>query len=227
MSVVTADLKTKSPGMIINVIIDESGSMYGQWAQTINSFNKYVEEQKKQKIAQRPNNVFLSLTKFNSDAEVVYAAQDIHSVPELDETVYYPRGRTALYDAVGKTVLAVEKAIEEWERKPAVLNVIITDGYENSSKEFTNTEQMKELIERKENDGWTFVYLGSTMDTNEISREMGISSGNTLQYAEGRLTCAMRSLATGTRAYVDSINSDEQTCANMDFFREVNYRNDD
>src|SRR3990167_10485586 len=80
----------------------------------------------------------------------------------------------------------------------------MTDGLENTSKEFNQT-QIFDLIKRKENEGnWTFVYLGANQDSFAVGGSLGFARGNTINYtstSDGH-THAMRNLSRSTINYV-------------------------
>jgi len=132
----------------ISFILDETGSMMSIKDKTISDFKEYLQQIKSYK------GIF-TLTKFNSNkVEVVYT-KPIKDVPELTKETYKPDATTPLYDAIGKTI----KALEVDEGKQELLVVILTDGEENASKEY-DKKAIQALIKEKETKGWTFVYLG-------------------------------------------------------------------
>jgi len=93
---------------------------------------------------------------------------------------YQPNGQTALLDAIGMSVAASERLMAN-EGDSAVI-IILTDGYENASKEYSH-KQIKELIKAKEATGkWSFTYLGATLDAVEIARSMNIKAENSFAF---------------------------------------------
>jgi hypothetical protein len=73
--------------------------------------------------------------------------------------------------------------MNEADRPDRVLFVIVTDGEENASKEFT-TKQVKELIDRQSNEyNWTFTYLGANQNAWAVGAAIGISKDAVLNYA--------------------------------------------
>lgn len=60
--------------------------------------------------------------------------------------------------------------------------VIITDGEENSSREYT-AEKIKAQIERqKEKYGWEFIFLGANIDAVETASHFGITPDRAANY---------------------------------------------
>src|SRR5512138_1904469 len=127
----------------INIVLDRSGSMESIRQATIAGFNKFLAEQK-----QAPGEATLTLAQFDDIYEVVHRAANLNSVEPLTEKTYAPRNTTALLDAIGKTINETGgrlAAMAEDERPERVIFVIITDGLENASQEFT-VERVNEMI---------------------------------------------------------------------------------
>lgn len=212
---ITANLKNQPPGMIVNFVLDESGSMRYVFEQTIQGFNTYVKERKSSPEAQRKGSVFFSLTKFSTRANVVYAAKEISEVEELDSQSYNPDGNTALMDAIGRTIVAVEESIKDWPTKPAILTVIMTDGQENASTDY-RAEQIRKMIQDKEAEGnWTFVFLGADLNTMNVGQSYGIKSGNTRQYDVNNMHQVMDNLSIDTSRYAASASRGVMRTANF------------
>lgn len=155
---------------VISVILDRSGSMASMRGPTIKGFNEFMHGQRDQKDGGR---ALVSLTQFDDEYEVNFVGEPIENLPELDTDSYVPRGSTALYDAIGRTVHEMEGWAREHDWKERVLVVIITDGLENSSQEF-DLPAIQALIERKEKDGWNFVYMGANQDSFAVGGAMKI-----------------------------------------------------
>lgn len=182
-----------NPNILIGFCLDESGSMQGIRQQTIDGFNEYINDLRKQEGETR-----ISLTMFSDisgslsgerDAATyrpyVFAA-DLRVLAPLTLDAYRPRGNTPLYDAIGHTVTSLASWLGAQPNKWTVLFVIQTDGKENASKEYTR-EQVFSLIREKEASGWKFIYLGADQDNYEaerISQGMGMSAGQTVSYAK-------------------------------------------
>lgn len=157
----------------IACVIDRSGSMSGRVDDVIGGFNTFLEEQKK-----LPGRALLTLVQFDDQYELHCSGAPIRSVAPLTTSTYVPRGSTALNDAVGRTINnlgARLAAMREDARPGRVIVVIITDGQENASKEFTRREQIREMIEHQRSKySWEFVFLGAGVDAFEEARTFGI-----------------------------------------------------
>lgn len=164
----------------ISFLLDETGSMRSCHGQAVSGFNEYITNMKKEKAS-----VQMTFCTFNSEKQNIrFTDTPIAKVKPLSAETYRPDHMTPLLDAVGQII----KRTEETETKAknekkdlAILFVILTDGLENASHEF-KADQIRDLIEKKQKKGWTFVYLGANQDAWDIGRHLGISASNTMSY---------------------------------------------
>ena len=188
----------------ITIILDRSGSMESVKADTIGGFNSFLGEQ--QKVAGEAS---LSLVQFDDQYEVVYEDKPINSADRLTEATFQPRGSTALFDAVGRTINAVGQrlaATAEEERPDKVLFVIMTDGFENASHEFT-ASKVGEMINHQRNVyKWEFMFIGANQDAVLSAHEIGIPAAAALTYAanEEGTQMAYSMMASKVRNYRQS-----------------------
>ncbi len=161
-------------------ILDRSGSMAGLESDTIGGFNSMLEKQQKEE-----GEAIITTVLFDNEYQLLHDRFDIHNIRPLTNNEYFVRGSTALLDAVGKTInktVNVQKHIGEGERADKVLFVIITDGMENASCEYSKN-QVKHMIEReKEKYGWEFIFLGANIDAVATARSYGIHSDRAANY---------------------------------------------
>ena len=150
------------------LIVDKSGSMWHLVNDTIGSFNSVLDEQKKDT---EHGNAYVTTVFFNGEHETIHDREDIQSVEHITNKDYVPGGCTALLDAVGDTITKLSEKDEIKDHK--VIVAIITDGYENSSKEYSK-EQIKKLIKEKEKEGWQFVFCGANIDAVAEGGHIGI-----------------------------------------------------
>ena len=155
-------------------ILDRSGSMSGLETDTIGGFNSMLEKQKKES-----GEAFVTTVLFDDKYELLHDRYDIKGVNLLTEKEYYVRGSTALLDAIGITINNIGKALsdtKEEDRPGKVLFVIITDGMENSSREFSY-EKVKKMVEhQKSKYAWDFIFLGANIDAIKTANSFGISA---------------------------------------------------
>lgn len=167
----------------ITVLIDRSGSMIGSESDVIGGFNTLIEKQK-----EVDGQCTVSLIQFDTKYEVNYIAKDVNDVPALE---YYPRGGTALVDALGRTINETGRRLQklpESDRPEQVIFVVQTDGEENSSREF-NSEQVREMVEHQQGKyDWDFMFFGADIDAFDVAGGLGFSRANTIQFAKGGKT---------------------------------------
>ena len=175
---VPAKRKARAKTLVISFVLDETGSMEVCRDATISGFNEYVQE-----LQKRPEKLLFTLTKFNSaKIDVVHAGVPLAEVNSLNLGSYQPAAMTPLYDAIARTIKATEQALTSERGKPNVLCVIMTDGLENASHEYTR-EAIFTLVKEKEGEGWTFAYLGANQDAWEVGASIGVAGQSTMSYA--------------------------------------------
>lgn len=153
----------------IVVIGDRSGSMSGMINDAIGGVNTFVEEQKK-----LPGEATFSLVLFDSVVERAINEMDLQKVQPITSAMWYPRGMTSLLDAVGQTISALT-ATNEPDTKTIVS--IMTDGEENSSREFTH-DAVKALISKAEDElGFDVMFMGANINVNSVASSIGIKGG--------------------------------------------------
>jgi Mg-chelatase subunit ChlD len=178
---------SKGKTVEIVCILDRSGSMETIIDDSIGGFNAFLKEQKN-----LPGKAKLSVVLFDDQYEKLYDRIKIKDAEELTSETYVPRGMTALYDAIGKTITSMKVK----DSKPVVI-AILTDGEENASKEYT-IEQINKLIKEKRDLGWEFVFLAANQDAFAVGGKMGIDAGSTFSYvADG----------AGTRKVYDNMTN--------------------
>jgi uncharacterized protein YegL len=179
--------------VLVNVILDKSGSMASKLNDVIEGFNAYVDGLAKEDQV----DYLFSLTLFDTLVAYRHVAIPLSDVKKLNPKSYEPGGNTALNDAIGITVRKVDADRPQVDK---VITVIMTDGEENSSREWT-LDAVKALIEQKEKEGvWTFVFLGAAPDAWDQGRSYGIPAANVAQYDTSRYRNAFVGAALGTNA---------------------------
>src|SRR3954469_14679099 len=148
---------------LIAVLLDRSGSMEAVKSDTEGGFNAFIDAQRAE-----PGEARVTLAQFDTQYDVVYANRPIGDVPRL---ALQPRGGTALYDALGRLITDVGSelaALPDDQRPGTVVVVVLTDGHENSSREWTH-DAVSSAIRRQQDDySWAFLFLGANMDAVQI-----------------------------------------------------------
>ena len=170
-------------------IIDRSGSMEGLESDTIGGFNAMLKEQQAVE-----GEAVVTTVLFDDRYELLHDRIDIQAVAPLTDKDYTVRGGTALFDALGRTITKIRNAHQhtaESHRPEKVMFIIITDGAENASREYS-AERLKARIERQRSKyGWEFVFFGANMDAVMEADKIGIDAESAISYSAD---------ATGTSA---------------------------
>lgn len=163
---------------------------------TCKGFNEFLDAQRKVE-----GEAFVALTQFDTEFEPNYGFTPIDKVDYLDYSTYQPRGSTALYDAIARSIAEVENSAEEFDQ---VLFVIITDGAENASQEYgrrnNGKQRIFELIKRY-SENWQFVYIGASADA--YSEGVSIGVHDTVRTGSGPqgMSAAFNVVSTSTADY--------------------------
>ena len=147
----------------------------------IGGFNGFLAEQQRQ-----VGDCRLTLIQFDDQYEVVYAAEPIAHASRLTEDLFQPRGSTALLDAIGRTIDGTGgrlAALSEDERPDRVMLVIITDGLENASSDFTRAQIFSMISTQRDVFHWSFLFLAANQDAIAEGAKVGIGAQQSLNFS--------------------------------------------
>ncbi len=182
----------------IALVVDRSGSMQTVAEDTKGGIQQFIASQK-----QIEGKTSCTLAQFDHEYQVLYDFSDLIKVDgEAFANQYKPRGSTALLDAIGRTIIEMSNKIETMdpsERPARVIVVIVTDGEENSSIDFT-AAKIKELVERKQAQGWDFVFLGADLNAITAATAYGFSTSQSAYYDASNVSGAFTSIETQVSA---------------------------
>ena len=158
------------------VILDKSGSMESIRTEAINGYNETLGSIKSTQLKfMDTQEHYVSLAAFcDCGIDMIYDMTPIKDAEKLTKEKYDPCCCTPLFDAIGKTVKTLKKKIADAE-DAAVLVTIITDGYENSSKEW-DANGVSKLIEECKEDGWMFSFIGAGEDVVKVATTISITN---------------------------------------------------
>ena len=158
------------------IIIDESGSMQSIKKEAIDSVNETIQTIRSAQKKHEEQEHFVSLVTFNDDVKTVHDCVPVSEVTELTSETYQPACCTALYDAMGLSVNALRKKVADVNK---VLVTVVTDGYENASKEYSG-KAIKALVDELKAKGWVFAYIGANQDVEAVAASISIT--NTMNF---------------------------------------------
>ena len=169
---------SKKDLLSIRIVLDRSGSMSGSQEVTMEALNTYLKELKKEKGI----NASLTLSTFDSiSIDIPISRVSINTLKSFPVDLLKPRGGTPLFDAIGLAIHDLENIIEISDDDKVL--VIVTDGLENASKEYT-FENISSKIKEKEEAGWLIIYLGADHDTFKQSNSLNFNRERSMKYSK-------------------------------------------
>lgn len=169
-------MKTNNRTKVYNVIIlDKSGSMNSIAKQAVDGVNETIASIKREQELHPDQDNILTLVAFcGCELKKIYENTPIGEVKPITQKDYRPCCMTPLYDAVGNTITAVHRLMEG-ENNTIASVTVITDGYENASKEYSH-KAIKSLIEAYKSEGWLFAYIGADHDVEAVAFNLAIDN---------------------------------------------------
>lgn len=196
--------ENKNSRTYYQIIVDQSGSMADCIPATLSTLNEQIETIKN--LAEKyPNQEILTgITFFNTEMEQLYFCDSVDKLHRITSKKYSPNGMTALLDTVGQTILALNGKIEGEIKKgeASVVMIIITDGYENSSKYFTHQKIKMMISELESTRLWTFSYYGADISDLSDAKKMGISHDNSMMFRKEELAHYSHHISDKMMSYV-------------------------
>lgn len=177
-------------------LLDETSSMEMIRDKTISGFNEYLTSIKEDK----GDKVMFTLNLFNTGKdEIRYSQEAIDKVVPLTRKTYIPSGMTPLYDAIGRSINRIEHDVK---KSDLVIFVIMTDGEENSSKEY-ELKDVKALIEKYQSKGWKFLFMGVGLDkyvVDKFTSSVGLPQDTGFSIDSKKIGETYRGISLGTNA---------------------------
>jgi len=207
----------------VALVLDKSGSMGCVRNEAITGFNEALDEI----IATGDDggDTTVSLFTFNHDVDTEFLHRRTEQIKRLTSSSYNPGGSTALRDAVGKAIESIQ-AVDELEGDAAALVIVVTDGYENASKVWSQNDLAEKIQELEDTEKWTFTFMCANIDPTKIEREFNVAAGNVgvflaspagVNDMAGTVTSSLTSYmssrsqgVTSSRSFYDENNSNSQ-----------------
>lgn len=192
-----------------HLILDRSGSMSSCIEQTVDGVNRQIRRIREVSERFPDQELITSLTLFNHRISKVWTRIEPDRLREITYPDYRPEGTTALLDAVGITVGEMEKSVgpELEAGEASAVIVIITDGYENASIQFSH-KQVAGMIKELESTGkWTFSYIGATLDAVEVAGALNIKKGNAMFYNLSESSFMFKKVNDSIDSYIEKKQS--------------------
>ena len=198
------------------VILDESGSMESIKHAAISGFNETVGgiRAAQEKFVDTQEHFVSLLTFCECKKKMLYDKVPVADVKPLTDKEYRPCCCTPLFDAMGMALTKLSAEIKEMEDATAVVTVI-TDGLENASKEYDG-HAVKELVRRlSEEEGWTFAYIGTNQNVQEVSASISISNYMYFEDNEEDMKRAWNRERNAKMRHFDELHNMVMACPDM------------
>lgn len=153
------------------IILDQSGSMASIYREALTGVNETLSAIRMSVVENPDQDNFVTLVSFNSfHYDVIYSNVPATAVEDITQEQYRPGGTTPLFDAMGRSLTELRFKVNPGD---VVLVTIITDGYENSSREYSGAA-IKALVEELRKKDWVFTYIGANQDVDKVADSIGI-----------------------------------------------------
>ena len=201
------------------IIIDESGSMQSIKKEAIDSVNETIQSIHAAAEKYKEQEHIVSLVTFHNDVSTIYECVPIEKVEELTAETYQPKCCTALYDAMGISLNALRPKVADEDK---VLVTVVTDGYENASREYSG-KAIKALIDELKSKGWVFAYIGANQDVEAVAATISITNVLNFEATSIGTACMSEKVVKGRSRWFDKIARGLSSAPedNHDFFNEV------
>ena len=192
------NLRKEKKTVHVGIALDESGSMMSCKRETLDGLNEQLQELRKH--SDIDTTVTFITFAGDKDVKVKFSAKPIAEVADLKESDYNPDGGTAMYDGVALVLNTIKQNVAD-DDSCTYLILVVSDGGENSSREFTSQQVADMIKERQDTKKWTITYIGANQDLSVIKKSFNIGTGNSMSYVAS---------AAGTRGMWDTLANSTQ-----------------
>lgn len=217
----------KNRKTLYHFVLDKSGSMGNCRETTVNGFNSQLETIKELQKEFPEQEFEVSLTFFDEHIDNVHSHQRIDNFEYLSLSRYVPMGGTALLDAIGMSINQIRTANETkiLNNEMSIVMVILTDGMENASREFTYHQIASTIKALEETEKWTFTFLGADIDAIHTSKMLNIRTENVVSFNKRDMHTMMSDISEGMRQYSYSKSEGKTKKDFLDFIKKKDRRN--
>jgi len=181
-------------------IVDRSGSMSNIASDMEGAIKSVLKDQKEK----HKGEIRVTFVRFDTEYEEVFSNTPIGEVEDIS---IKPRGGTALLDAMGRTINSFERRFSETDKKnrpKRVLFLIITDGEENSSREYLRDKVFGIIETIKRDHNWGFTFIGANQDAIAEGGHLGIGRSDSLNYDASHegVRCMVQDVSSYTSSFL-------------------------
>lgn len=192
------------------IILDESGSMESIKSSIISGFNELVQTIKSSAELYPEQEHFISFVSFNGmGRKLLHFIDPVELLEKIDDSRYQPNASTPLYDAMGYSLNKL-KQITQSLIHFNVLVTILTDGEENSSREYNKT-QINSLVRELKKQKWTFTYIGTDHEVEKVAQSLSINNTMRFEKNEESIKMMFEKEKHSRMVYMRKIRHNEET----------------
>jgi hypothetical protein len=210
----------KNKKTLYHFVLDNSGSMDDCKESTVKGFNSQLKTIKKLQKELPKQEFEVSLTLFNDHIDHIYSNVNVPNFKPLRLSNYWPNGSTSLLDAIGTSINKIRAAYESKIQinELNVVMIILTDGMENSSKEFTFSQIADSITSLEKEHNWIFTFLGADINAFEISKMLNIRNENVIAFNKENMDGMMNNISKGIIQYSLASNAITEDISINNFF---------
>lgn len=200
------------------IIVDESGSMSSIYQPALTGLNETLQTiREAQKEHENQEHIVWLVTFDTGHFKQIYANTPAEKAEDITPEQYRPCGGTPLYDAMGKSINQLRQMVTADD---VVLVTVITDGYENASREY-NGKAIKALVEEMKGKGWVFTYIGANQDVEAVAASMSIDNHLAFQEDEEGTQAMFARECRSRKKFFGKLNDNIPMCdISKDYFEE-------
>lgn len=216
----------KNKKTLYHFVLDKSGSMGNCRETTIIGFNNQLETIKQLQNEYPEQEFEVSLTIFDDNVDHVFSHVNLKAFENLTSAMYIPNGCTALLDAIGQSInqIRISNETQILNNEMSVVMVILTDGMENASREFTYHQIARTIKSLEQTEKWTFTFLGADIDAVHTSKMLNIREENVVSFNKKDMHTMMNEISDGMRHYSQSKSMGETKKDFLDFIYQKDRR---
>lgn len=187
-----------------HLVLDRSGSMSSCWNATLNGWSDQIVRITQTAREHPEQEILASVCVFDNCIDfpggiVRVGAGDIPSLEHI-----YPRGSTALFDAIGSSIEKLELAAGKdlAKEEASVVVVVLTDGQENASSRFSG-QMIREKMDALQASGlWNFVFIGADFDITATAGYFKAHTDNRMNVSKEDIGSAFSRVNQSMASYI-------------------------
>ena len=210
-------IQPKKKTTYYHLVLDRSGSMSSCWSEVREVIDKQLLDLKRVQEENASSELIFSFCAFDNALRFSQALMPVIQA-RMDWELIYPNGSTSLNDAIGESISYIKEKVGPAlsEADADVVMLILTDGYENSSRTYS-AKAVKELMEACEETGkWNFLFLGAGLDVTEVTQAYDRGDKNAYSFGKDSLAMSFNKVNSELEDYV---KQKEQNKKKTSFFK--------